>query len=151
MMESRVCARKRIRQAGQTIFELGCLLFVIAAGIAVAVSFWRHWGIIGALIGFPVGFFGLYYLYVGILKLDSWWLSVTPPCCCGEGSSSSYDVEFLKEGLFPGGSLEFVYTCQQCGRRYVKGHRKFLEVYTDNTLHPYMKHAPFGRWRLDGD
>ncbi|MEO7719039.1 MAG: hypothetical protein ABIY70_22810, partial [Capsulimonas sp.] len=81
----------------------------------------------------------------------SWWLPDEPSCCCGNGESRDYKGELLEDGLFPDGGSKFVYTCQQCGRRYVHGHRKFLEVYTDNTLHPSMKHAPFGRWGPDGD
>jgi hypothetical protein len=150
MMLSKAYGKRTKRRAGLNIFELIFIVFVVAGGVAVAVSFWRRWGILGGVIGFPLGLFGLFYLLVGIQEAVGWWLPSEPACRCGKGAAGDYKIEVLKEDLFPGAGA-ILFTCEHCGRRYVHDHRKFLEVSADNTLHPYMKHAPFGRWRPDCD
>jgi prepilin-type N-terminal cleavage/methylation domain-containing protein len=108
------------RRAGFTLIELLACSVLLAVGLAVAVAGAKHYGWLGALIGFFVGFLGLLVI-LGLLitVAEALWLAgLRLPRC-------------------------------HSGRDYVRDGRRFMERLPDGTLSPYMVHRPLRGWSPD--
>jgi len=142
--------RRTKRQLGFTLIEmLGCVV-LLAGGLAVAVAGGRHYGWLGVLIGFPVGFLGMGVIFLLLIAVPEllWWAGpMYPPCHTGscqwrEWSPGFGDYRFAKvDG-------DLVLRCR-CGRDYDRRGRRFMERLPDGTFKPYMVHRPFRGWFPD--
>ncbi|MCE5241126.1 hypothetical protein LLH23_21900 [bacterium] len=138
------------RRTGMTLIELlGCSV-LLAVGLAVAVAAGKHYGWLGAVVGFLVGFVGAYLLLFLLVAIaEMLWLGGPkyPPChngCCKWRERSWGDYEIKNA------DGDMVLRCR-CGRDYDQRGRRFMERLPDGTFKPYMVHRPFRGWFLDPD
>ena len=127
-----------------TIIELFYICLVIASGFCAGKFLGFHFGIIGWIVGIPLG------LIVAILAL--WFIGVLinpwnkgnpklPVCTKGKYHSAG-DYEII--GVTDAGTV----FCCSCGTTYLFTGRRFM-VYIDHTPQPYMKRTRFGPWEED--
>ena len=136
------------RRSGFTLIEVLACSVLVAVGVAVAVAGAKHYGWLGAVIGFPVGFIGtLLLVYLLIAIPEMLWLAGPkyPPChngCCRwrEWSTGDYEIKNVDGDM--------VLRCR-CGRDYDRRGRRFMERLPDGTFKPYMVHRPFRGWFPD--
>jgi len=140
-----------------TLKELfGCLVLCVC-GLVVSYFAGQHFGPLGYMIGFPLGFLGTALALFGVvwsyLYLDQAGPRV-PACHAGRcrvprGVLNNDDWgDYETAGRDQDGNL--IIRCR-CGREYVMadGGSRFMERLPDGTLKPYMAHRPFRGWFPD--
>jgi len=126
------------------IFAIGILFILFGLGYLVGRRY-DH-SLMGVIIG--VGSFILILGgYVLVLFMEHCWQPMIPKC---KNNKCRKDADFE---LLEIKSEGWYYQCR-CGTKYLlkkRGQhgRQFMELLSDGTTKPYMKHTRFGRWRPD--
>jgi len=140
-----------------TLIEL--LFFVFFAFVGTIVTMWaaQRYGWLGGVIGFLVGFFGIWAGLYAIGWIAQFCVRVIysgrpprPACRTGKCHSRDYKHVRFNSGQSGGKSGDrYAYRCQ-CGLHYRKRGRRFLEVQTDGSVRPYMIWKAFRGWFPEG-
>jgi hypothetical protein len=132
-----------------TLIEL--FFFVLYALLAAIAAVWaaNRYGWLGGVIGFLVGFFGLWVGLSFLADFSNFLIGIIysgrpprPACRTGKCHSLGYKFERLSNG-------QYGYSCQ-CGLHYRKRGRRFLEVQTDGSVRPHMIWKAFRGWFPEG-
>ena len=143
---------RRHRRGEVGLVDMCLLLLHLGAGVFVAAYAGKHYGVLGAVMGFPLGVAGTFaavYLLVfsaGLVEGLFTGLPWLPPCAqCGCKAGLLVDMgdyEIALRGDEPS------WRCR-CGRVFQKQGRRFLEVLPDGTRRPHLVWRPFRGWRPD--
>jgi len=121
------------------------------------------WGsVLGAVGGFLAGAIvaiALMTMFIYtidlIKKFSAWWRPSLPVCengSCRKWNYKSTETPLLVRKHVKG-TLYHAYRCN-CGNLYTKLgcmslKTQWVRILSDNTIQPYLKHYPFGRWKPD--
>ncbi len=158
------------KRKGFTLIELLVFLWILAfaisglvRGIRFASQYGPWWSVLGAVLGFLAGIIvgvALFIVFVAVFwqagRFCMWWRPFPP--VCENGSCRANDYESTQTPLpvrkHVDAILHYAYRCK-CGNLYTKIgcirlKTQWVRILSDNTVQPYLKYFPFGRWKPDG-
>jgi hypothetical protein len=129
-----------------TLIEILFFLICLAAGVFTGHWCLVHYGWLGGGVGLILGFGGAMVVFRAIARIAYQWhiRSGVRPGCPGKGcGGKEYSSVEYKNG-------DLIWSCD-CGRKFVRRKRKFLQIEPDGTLKPYMKKSILRGWVADPD
>ena len=127
------------------IFEVLFFAAYIAAAVACGHFLSEKLGMLGWVIGFPLGIALIFGARKAVLWINNYWLRLRPlrpRCKLGRCDVSDYKS--------PDANLEGVFFVCRCGTKYFQSGGRFQEVGDKGQLIPYMKWSLLQGWQSDG-
>jgi hypothetical protein len=128
-----------------TLIHLFIWFIWFSFGIGGGFFGWHYFGILGAIIGFPLGlvaFLLIIYTFGNIINVWDKWNPRFPPCQKGKCQASD---DYKTVGYVKGWP---VYECK-CGDFYYYYPWRFLEIIPDGKLRSYLRNSHVKSWHID--